>query len=223
MVQDDKKRSQKTQLFTLFSQMTESFANPHRLELLDLLVQAPRTVEELAQEAGMSIANTSQHLQRLKRSRLVVDERRGTYIHYRLASPDVAHLWIDLRALAEKHLAEVEKALDAYRDRRNQFEKVTSEELRARLKKGEVTLLDVRPAQEYQSGHLPGAISIPLDELPNRMNKLPKKQQIVTYCRGPYCIYADQALELLIERGFNAARLEEGVAEWQEAGYTIEV
>ena len=223
IVQDDKKRKQKTQLYTLFSQVAEAIANPHRLELLDLLAQAPRMVEELAQETGMSIANASQHLQRLKRSRLVVNERQGTYIRYRLASPDVARLWINLRTLAEQQLGEVEQALNAYRDHREQFEKVTLEELQGRLKKKDIVLLDVRPVQEYRSGHLPGAISMPLIDLGERMDELPKGSQIAVYCRGPYCVYADQALELLSEQKFNVARLEEGVIEWQEAGYALEV
>lgn len=197
-------------------------ANPHRLELLDLLAQAPRTVEELARESGMSAANTSQHLQRLKRARLVVDEREGLYVRHRLADPAVARLWLELRDVAEQQLAEVERVLDAYRRRREEFEKISAEELRSRLSKGDMVLLDVRPWVEYQAGHLPGAISIPLDELERRLSELPQNQTIVAYCRGPYCVYADDALKLLAERGWKVARLEEGVAEWQVAGLPLE-
>jgi rhodanese-related sulfurtransferase len=217
------KRRHKEQLYHLFTQIASAIANPHRLELLDLLVQAPRTVEALAQEAHMSIANTSQHLQRLKRARLVLDEREGLYIRYRLADPAVARLWLQLRAVAEQQLAEVDRALDAYRQRRHEFEQISADELRTRLRAGEVVLLDVRPTEEYQAGHLPEAISIPLDELERRLSELSTDKTIVAYCRGPYCVYADDALELLAERGWQVARLEEGVAEWREAGYQLAV
>jgi rhodanese-related sulfurtransferase len=220
---DNQKRRHKEQLYQLFSQVAVAMANPHRLELLDLLVQAPRTVEELAQEAHMSVANTSQHLQRLKQARLVLDEREGLYVRYRLANPAVGRLWLELRAVAEQQLAEVERALDAYRRRRHEFEQISADELRVRLRAGEVVLLDVRPSVEYQAGHLPGALSIPLDELERRLSELPPDKMIVAYCRGPYCVYADDALALLAERGWQVARLEEGVAEWQEAGYTLAV
>lgn len=217
------KRRHKEQLYHLFTQVASAMANPHRLELLDLLVQAPRTVEELAKEAHMSVANTSQHLQRLKQARLVLDEREGLYIRYRLADPAVARLWLELRAVAERQLAEVERALDAYRQRRHEFEQISADELRTRLRNGEVVLLDVRPRVEYKAGHLPGAVSIPINKLERRLSELPPNKTIVAYCRGPYCVYADDALELLAEHGWAVARLEEGVAEWQQAGYMLEV
>jgi len=216
------KRRDKEQLYYLFTQIASAMANPHRLELLDLLVQAPRTVEELAKEAHMSVANTSQHLQRLKQARLVLDEREGLYIRYRLADPAVARLWLQLRAVAEQQLAEVERALDAYRQRRHEFEQISADDLRARLRNGEVVLLDVRPRVEYETGHLPDAVSIPVDELERRLSELPPDKTIVAYCRGPYCVYADDALELLAEHGWAVARLEEGVAEWQQVGYMLE-
>jgi rhodanese-related sulfurtransferase len=218
---NSEKRQHKEQLFHLFTQVAAAMANPHRLELLDLLVQAPRTVEELAQEAHMSVANTSQHLQRLKQARLVLNEREGLYIRYRLADPAVARLWLELRTVAERQLAEVDRALDAYRQRRHEFEQISADELRARLRAGEIVLLDVRPAIEYQTAHLPEAISIPLDELERRLSELPPDKTVVAYCRGPYCVYADDALVLLAEQGWQVARLEEGVNEWQEAGYTL--
>lgn len=219
----NQKRHNKEQLYHLFVRVANAMANPHRLELLDLLAQAPRTVEELAGETHMSVANTSQHLQRLKQARLVFDEREGLYIRYRLADPAVARLWLELRAVAERQLAEVEQALDTYRQRRHEFEQISANELRTRLRTGEVILLDVRPQEEYRAGHLPGAISIPIDELDRRLNELPPDKMIVAYCRGPYCVYADDALALLAERGWSIARLEEGVSEWQLAGYAIEV
>ncbi|MEW5957456.1 MAG: metalloregulator ArsR/SmtB family transcription factor [Chloroflexota bacterium] len=224
MITNDKheKRLHKEQLYKLFAQIANAMSNPHRLELLDLLAQAPRTVEELAQEATMSVANTSQHLQRLKQARLVLAEREGLYIRYRLADPAVIPLWLELRSVAERQLAEVERALDAYRNRRHEFKQIPIAELRTRLRQGEVVLLDVRPQVEYQAGHLPGAVSIPIDELERRLSELPPDKVVVAYCRGPYCIYADDALAVLAERGWEAARLEEGVLEWQQAGYVLQ-
>jgi len=218
----DEKRRHKEQLYQLFARIANAMANPHRLELLDLLAQAPRTVEELAREAQMSVANTSQHLQRLKQARLVLDEREGLYIRYRLADPAIARLWLQLRTVAEQQLAEVDRALDAYRQRRHEFEGISADELRVRLRSGDVVLLDVRPAEEYQAGHLPEAISIPVDELERRLNELPPYKTIVAYCRGPYCVYADDALAVLAAQGWPVARLEEGVWEWQQAGYMLE-
>jgi len=217
------RHDQKKQLYRLFARVSAAMANPHRLELLDLLVQAPRTVEELARETGLSVANTSQHLQRLKQARLVVDQREGVRVRHYLADPAVARLWLELRAVAQRQLAEVEKVLDTYRQRQHEFEKISAEELRARLLRGDVVLLDVRPLVEYKAGHLPGAVSIPLDELERRLSELPAERTVVAYCRGPYCVYADEALELLAARGWKVARLEEGVAEWQQAGLSLEV
>ena len=216
-----KKREYKEQLYQLFAQIATAIANQHRLELLDLLVQAPRTVEELAQEAHMSIGNTSQHLQRLKQARLVTAAREGVYIRYRLADPLVARLWLQLRAVAGQQLAEVEQALDAYRDRRHEFVGITAEELAARLDTNEVILLDVRPVIEFETAHLPGAVSIPWDKVAQRLHELPDDKTIVAYCRGPYCVYADEALSQLAANGWTVARLEEGVAEWQQAGYAL--
>ena len=217
----NEERPHKEQLYTLFSQIAAAMANPHRLELLDLLAQAPRTVEELAQEAQMSVANTSQHLQRLKQARLVVSEKKGLYVRYQLADPAVARLWLELRAVAQQQLAEVERTLNAYRQQRHEFENVSAEELRTRLQNDEIILLDVRPTAEYENGHLPGARSIPLHEIEQALASLPDNKTIVAYCRGPYCVIADDALGILAANGRNVARLEEGVLEWQQAGYEI--
>ncbi len=210
------KRRQKDALYALFAQIGQALANPHRLELIDLLVQAPRTVEELAAETQMSIANTSQHLQRLKQSRLVASTREGVYIRYRLADASIARLWLELRAVAESQLAEVQEALDAYRTQRHAFERISAAELRTRLQYGEVVLLDARPENEYAAGHIPGALSFPLADLERRLDELPADLPIVAYCRGPYCVIADQALALLASRGRQTYRLEEGVAEWRQ-------
>jgi len=215
-------REHKERLYELFAQISGALANPHRLELLDLLIQAPRTVEELADQAHMSIANTSQHLQRLKQARLVIDERDGQFIRYYLANPSIARLWLDLRGVAERQLAEVELALNRYRPRRHDFERISAAELRERMEEDAVVLIDVRPEVEYQAGHLPGTISMPIDTISQQVDDLPRNKTIVAYCRGPYCVYADQALELLASRGWQVARLEEGIAEWQEAGYALE-
>jgi rhodanese-related sulfurtransferase len=212
----------KGQLYQLFSRLAGALANPHRLELLDLLVQAPRTVDDLAQEAQMSVANTSQHLQRLKQANLVVDEREGLFIRYHLSDPAVARLWLELRSVAGLQLAEVDRALSNYRPRRYDFQRISVDDLQERMSRGEVFLLDVRPKVEYLAGHLPSAVSIPLEELEQRLGEIPSDMLIVAYCRGPYCVFADQALELLSSRGWNVARLEEGVAEWQFAGNLLE-
>jgi rhodanese-related sulfurtransferase/predicted transcriptional regulator len=215
------RRSHKEQLYQLFSQIASALANPHRLELLDLLMQAPRTVEDLAREAHMSLANTSQHLQRLKQARLVVSERQGLYVRYRLAEPAVAHLWLELRTVAAQQNAEVERALNAYRDRRHEFEPISATELRERLAQEEVVLLDARPRVEYEAGHVPGAISVPREELEKHLDQLPPAKTVVAYCRGPYCVIADDLLALLTEKGRKVRRLEEGVAEWQRAGLAL--
>ncbi len=221
LMQNPEKRHHKDRLYQLFAQIANALANPHRLELVDLLVQAPRTVEELAHEAQMSVANTSQHLQRLKGARLVRAQREGVYIRYQLADPAVARLWTELRTVAEGQLAEVAVVRAAYRPRQHEFQPISADELQERLRRGEVTLLDVRPAVEYGAGHLPEAISMPLDELARRLGELPPDKTVVAYCRGPYCVYADDALALLAAHGWPVARLEEGVVEWQQAGYRI--
>ncbi len=211
----------KPALYRLFARVSAAMANPHRLELVDLLIQGPHTVEELAREANLSIANTSQHLQRLKRARLILDERQGLYIRYRIADPLVTHLWLDIRAAAMQQLGEVNETLDAYRERRKEFQRISVGELRTRLEKGQVVLLDVRPRSEYAAAHLPQAVSIPLDELDRRVSELPPRRTIVAYCRGPYCVLADQAAERLKRKGLRVLRLEEGVLEWQQAGYPL--
>ncbi len=216
------KHQRKERLYRLFTRIASAMANPHRLELLDLLVQAPRTVEELAREASLSVANASQHLQRLKQARLVIAEREGLYQRYRLADPAVMRLWLELRAVGEQQIDEIDEALDAYRTQRHEFEKVTIDELRNRLRAGKTVLIDARPRVEYQAGHLPQALSIPLDELERRLDELPRNRTLIVYCRGPLCVIADDALAVLAEQGRRVARLEEGVAEWQQAGLTIE-
>ena len=214
--------STKDALFTAIAEVAHAAANPHRLELLDLLVQAPRTVEQLAEASALSVANASQHLQRLKRAGLVTGERRGTSIRYSLAGPAVARLWVELRTVATQQLVGVNRALDGYRPRRHEFTTVTPDELQDGLARGDMLLLDVRPRIEFAAAHLPGAQSVPLDELPERLAELPADRLLVTYCRGPLCVYADLALEQILASGRRGARLEAGVAEWRLAGYNVE-
>ncbi len=215
-------RTIKSHLFQQVAQVAQAIANPHRLELLDLLVQSPRSVEQLASASALSIANASQHLQRLKRGGLIIGERQGTTVRYRLADQAVARLWTELRSVATSQLAEVERALDQYRPQRHSFATITPAELWAGMARGDTLLLDVRPALEYHAGHLPGAVSIPLEGLSTRLAELPTDFLFVTYCRGPLCAYADDALGQILASGRRGARLEEGVAEWQQAGYQVE-
>lgn len=220
--QKSEARAHKERLYQLFAKIGNALANPHRLELIDLLVQAPRTVEELASLAHMSIANTSQHLQRLKKARLVIDQRNGLYIKYCLADPEIARLWIELRRVAEMQFSEVETELDLYRSHRSDIEKISVAELSEGLRRNEVILIDARPEIEFQAGHLPGAVSYPVDTLCYRIDEIPLGKTLVTYCRGPYCSEADEALILLSAYGYPVKRLEEGVAEWHEAGFRLE-
>ena len=210
------------EIFEQLARIGKALSTPKRLEILYLLSQSERTVDALAKAASLSVANTSQHLQRLKQARLVRDVREGVRIHYHIADPSVIRLWLELRSVAERQLLGMERALDAYRHRRHELEKISVEELQARLRNDDVILIDVRPREEYLAGHLPGALSIPLGELENRVGEISRDKAIVVYCRGPYCIYADEAIEILVERGWSATRLEEGVVEWQQYGYALE-
>ena len=220
--QKSEAREHKERLYQLFAKIGNALANPHRLELIDLLVQSPRTVEELASLAQMSIANTSQHLQRLKKARFVIDQRNGLYVKYCLADPEIARLWIELRRVAEMQFAEVENELALYRTHRSDIEKISITELNAGLSRNEFILIDARPEIEFTAGHLPGAVSYPVDSLCYRIDEIPTGKTLVTYCRGPYCAEADEALILLSAYGYPVKRLEEGIAEWQEAGLGVE-
>jgi rhodanese-related sulfurtransferase/biotin operon repressor len=214
-------KQQKDQLYSLFAQIGKTLSSPKRLELLELLTQAPRPVEELADEAQMSIASTSQHLQKLKQARLVFAERDGSYMRYHLTDPVVSELWRILQAVAQHQLVEIEHALDAYRHRHHEFERITMPELKTRLQTGDVVLIDARPPVEFQTGHLAGALSASIDEIEQMLDSLPEDKLIVAYCRGPYCVLADEVLAVLAEQGLAVARLEEGVLEWEAAGYPV--
>ena len=215
-------RAAKTALFDAFAQAAKALASGRRIELLDVLANGERTVEALAGEVGLTVANTSQHLQILRQAGLVSSRREGTSIHYRLASPEVFELWRTLRTLATSRLAEVERLAAAYLGSRDELQPVTREELARRLQDGDnLVVLDVRPAAEYAAGHLPGAVSIPVGELRRRLAELPADREVVAYCRGPYCAFAHEAVVLLREAGVSARRLEDGLPEWQAAGLAV--
>jgi rhodanese-related sulfurtransferase len=180
-------------------------------------------VEALAKESGLSIANASQHLQVLRQTRLVEAEKRGLYVEYRLADAEVSRFFHVLRGLAESRLAEVEQVARLYLEERGAMEAVRGDELLRRVRAGEVTVLDVRPAEEYRAGHIPGALSVPVSELEARLRELPKRREIVAYCRGPYCVMAIDAVELLRKKGFRAQRMEHGVVEWRARGWRLDV
>jgi rhodanese-related sulfurtransferase len=208
----------KQRIFAEFARIGSALASEKRLELLDLLAQGPRHVEALASETGMSVANVSQHLQIMRRARLLETAREGTKTRYRLADDQVLHLWLALQGVAASRLAEVGQI---EREFGVVHEEMPRADLQKLAKQGKVYLIDVRPPLEYQYGHLPGAISLPLDELPKRLRNLPRDRPIVTYCRGAYCLMADEAVALLRKRGFDAHRLEGGWPEWLAEGRAV--
>jgi rhodanese-related sulfurtransferase/DNA-binding MarR family transcriptional regulator len=217
------KRMFKDRVYEQLARIGKAVASPQRLELLDLLSQGPRTVENLAQEAHLTVANTSRHLQILRAARLVEAEKEGVFVRYRVADEAVADFFRSLRVLAASRLAELDQITRQFFKDRGALEPVDRKALLARARKGLVTVLDVRPTEEYRSGHIAGAISIPLHELKDRLAELPRDQDIVAYCRGPYCVLAAQAIELLQEHGFRAVRLEDGVPDWRARGLPIAV
>ena len=216
-------RTFKDNLYEQLARLGKAVSAPKRLELLDLLCQSPRTVEALAEQASLSVANASQHLQVLRAARLVEAEKKGLYVEYRLADVEVGRFVHSLRGLAETRLAEVAQVTRAYLTERGAMETVPSSELLRRIKSGEVTVIDVRPPEEYRAGHLPGALSVPLPELKKRLAELPKDREIVAYCRGPYCVMAIDAVALLRKKGFTAHRMEQGVVDFRARGLRVEV
>lgn len=216
-------REFRDRIYEQFARIGKAVASPKRIELLDLLCQAPHHVEALAKAANLSIANASQHLQVLRAARLVDAEKTGVQVMYRIADPSVAGFVRSLRLLAEGCLAEVDQTLRAFLRDREAFVPVDREELLRRVHRGDVTVLDVRPAREFHAGHLPRAISVPLEELEAHMAELPKAREIVAYCRGPYCVLAIEAVERLRSNGFAAFRLDLSVTDWQARGLEVEV
>ena len=216
-------RAFKYNLYSEFAVLGKALANPHRLELLDLLAQGERSVEELAREAALSLANASSHLQVLRQARLVEAEKRGLNVVYRLAAPEVFQLWRTLRDVGSARLAEIDRLVENYLTDRDELEAVDKEELLRLMADEAVIVIDTRPEIEYEQGHISSARSVPVENLKRRLAELPRDVEVVAYCRGPYCVYSDQAVRLLHRHGFRARRLREGFPEWRAAGYPVEM
>jgi rhodanese-related sulfurtransferase/DNA-binding transcriptional ArsR family regulator len=216
-------REAKDRLYAAFARTAKAVASPKRIELLELLAQGERTVDALAGATGMGVTNTSAHLQILARARLVENRKEGTKVFYRLATDDVTAFVVVLRDLARSRLAEVEQVVRDYFGSRDALEPISREELRARAAKGKVVILDVRPAVEFVAGHIPGALSVPPGELDAALVRLPKRTEIVAYCRGPYCVLSPHAVERLAAKGYRARRLADGFPEWRLAGLPVAV
>ncbi|SRR6266540_1102107 len=212
---------QKNTLYEQLARLGKAFAAPKRIEMLDALSQGPRTVERLASATGQTVANASQHLRILRQAQLVDSEKRGLFVTYRLAAEAVGALLVQLRELGEAQLVELQLAREALLSEAPNVEQVDRHTLLARLRAGDAVLIDVRPQEEYVAGHLPGALSIPLDELSARLKELEKGREVVAYCRGPYCMLSADAVRMLSRRGFRARRLEDGVLEWRAAGLKV--
>ena len=213
----------KSALFDAFASVAQALGSGRRTEIVDVLAQGERSVEEIATEIEQSLANTSHHLQVLLRAGLVRSRREGTRIYYRLASDRVGDLWAAVREVAERQVVEVHVLAADYLGEREGVEQIAADQLQARLAKGSVIVLDVRPGPEYRAGHIPGALSAPLGSLDAVAATLSKRREIVAYCRGPYCVYADDAVRLLQERGLKARRLDVGFPEWRRAGRPVEI
>lgn len=212
----------KRAIFEHFATVARTLGSAHRLELIELLAQTERSVEELAGLGGLTIANASQHLQQLRRSGLVEARRDGKRVFYRLADANILALLGALRLITERNVGAVEKVLNSYFRQRDSLEPVSRKELLRRMRDGLVTVIDTRPAEEFAAGHLPGAINLPLGELRRRLRELPREQEIVAYCRGQYCVLSYEAVAELRKRGFKAVRLEDGYPEWKAAGLPVE-
>jgi len=213
----------KGDIFNQFARIGKALSNGNRLQILEYLAQTERSVDDLANIAGLSVANTSQHLQQLRQVGLVSSSKQGLKVYYRIASDDVIELMQVLRRVAELHLADVGQLVSTYLSVKDELEPLSREELMARVEQGLVTVIDVRPEAEFVAGHLPGAINIPPDELEKRLKMLDTEQEVVAYCRGPHCVYSFDAVERLRSKGIKASRLEEGFPEWKSAGYPIEL
>ncbi|MCC5940893.1 MAG: ArsR family transcriptional regulator [Balneolaceae bacterium] len=215
-------RDFKNKIYAELAGITKALANPHRLEIIELLAQGPCPVEYIVDNTSLTVANASQHLQTLKSARLVTSKRRGKYSYYSLASIKVFEVWNAMRDLGFSQNAEIEKLLKEFRESHHNLESVTCSQLLERIQQGKSLLLDVRPRKEYKSGHIASALSIPQDELIEKLKELPRNKEIVAYCRGPLCAMADNAVEMLINHGYKAVRLESGFPEWKSKGLPVE-
>jgi rhodanese-related sulfurtransferase/DNA-binding transcriptional ArsR family regulator len=215
-------RNPKREIYDNLARIGTALSSATRLEFLELLAQGERSVDQLASMTGVSVANTSQHLQRLRRAGLIVGRKEGQYVFYRLAGDEIVPLLGALGKVGERYLAEVERVVRLYLVQRDDLEPIPAVELLDRMRKGLVTVLDVRPPEEYAAGHLPGALNIPLHTLEKRLGDLPKRREVVAYCRGPYCLMSYDAVQLLRRKGLKARRLEAGLPEWRVAGLPVE-
>jgi rhodanese-related sulfurtransferase len=218
----DTHRQFKNRLYGQLARIGKALASPQRLEILELLAQGERTVDSLATEMGLSLANTSQHLQALRQAALIEGRKEGLFVYYRLADPMVFDVSHAIRVVAERRLADLERLVREQFGDRSDAEPVKMDELLTRAQAKHVVILDTRPAREYAAGHIAGAISVPVDDLQKRLRQLPKTKEYVAYCRGPYCVYADRAVEMLRAHGRRARRLLEGFPEWRAAGFPVE-
>lgn len=217
------KRQFKDKVYRELARITKSMANPHRMEIIELLAQGEFSVEQIADQINLSIANGSQHLQVLKNAQLVEVNRQGNFIFYRLSNNNVFKAWKALRELGVEQISSIEKMVREFRKSKFDFETVTIDELIEKIDSGKVTILDVRPESEYKQGHVANAISIPIEELSKRLKELPKRTEIIAYCRGPFCVYADESVALLTKAGYKANRLEEGFPEWKLRELPVEI
>jgi len=213
-----KHREFKDALFQQLARAAKALANPHRLEIVDLLAQGERSVEDIAEQCGMSIANTSQHLQELRAALLVKVRKAGLRSFYSLSEATVFSAWQAIRDLGQQQLSEIDRLLKTYVSEREQFESVSADELMRRIKQDDVVVLDVRPRGEFEAGHIRGALSLPVQELRRRISELDPRSEIIAYCRGPFCVFADEAVSLLRKRGFQARRLDVGLPDWKAGG-----
>lgn len=216
------KREFKDKVYGELAAITKAMANPRRLEIIELLAQGDYSVEQIALQTDLSIANASQHLQVLKSAQLVEVSRSGNFIYYRLAGENVFKVWKGLRELGVERIAAIERVVRDFRSSKDSPGPIVIDDAIRKIRSGRITILDVRPQSEYNSGHIATAISIPIDQLPKRMKELPKGREIITYCRGPFCVYADEAVAMLVKAGFKAVRLEEGFPDWSLLGLPVE-
>lgn len=219
---NSEERSFKDALYGEFARIGKALSSGRRLEMLDVLAQGEHTVAELASATGLTEANASQHLQTLRQARLVEGRKDGKYVYYRLADERVFQLWRALRNVGERQLAEIDRLVDDYRRSREELEPIGMDELLTRMRNGDAKAIDVRPEEEYHKGHIADARSIPIEEIEARADELPADTEVVAYCRGPYCLLSDEAVEILREHGISARRLREGFPDWKAEGYPVE-
>jgi rhodanese-related sulfurtransferase len=214
-------RELKDPLYAQFARIGHGVASPKRIELLDLLSQGEKTVETLAEQSATPVKNTSAHLRVLRQARLVETRRSGTFVYYRLAGDDVFRFVRELESVGRSRLAEVEQVAHLYIDGRDELEAVSIKELRRRMREGDITVIDVRPEDEYLAAHIPGALSIPVAQLKRRLGEIPKRHDVVAYCRGPYCVYSVEAVGILRKHGYRARRANEGLPDWRASGWPV--